>query len=137
MVDLSQFDAAELDVRMRNHLVIGDDGHWLMSGLWHDKNGYPILCVGRHRLRCSRIAYHLWVGPIPPDLLALHTCDRPVCVHPAHLYVGTVADNARDREARHRRTVLAQRRAEAHGQLTLFGPAADLPAPPDVPARVA
>ena len=33
---------------------------------------------------------------------ALHTCDNPPCVEPAHLFEGTSADNAEDRNAKGR-----------------------------------
>jgi hypothetical protein len=35
-------------------------------------------------------------------LNALHTCDNPPCCNPNHLYEGTMADNARDRDERGR-----------------------------------
>jgi hypothetical protein len=39
-------------------------------------------------------------GRIPPGLQVLHRCDVPLCVNPDHLYLGTDADNRRDRMAR-------------------------------------
>lgn len=42
-------------------------------------------------------------GPIPDGLLVLHHCDVRWCDEITHLYLGTHADNARDREMRGRR----------------------------------
>lgn len=53
--------------------------------------------VGAHRK-----AYEDAHGPIPGGLLVRHTCDNPPCCNPAHLIVGTAADNARDRTVRGR-----------------------------------
>lgn len=50
-----------------------------------------------------RASYTIFHGEIPDGLLVRHTCDRPVCVQPAHLVLGTDQDNANDAKERGRR----------------------------------
>jgi hypothetical protein len=49
-----------------------------------------------------RAMYEFKTGPIPVGKVVMHTCDVPLCVNPAHLRLGTQADNLIDMRAKGR-----------------------------------
>lgn len=57
---------------------------------------------GKHTERAHRIAWSIAHGEVPECLCVLHTCDNPSCVNPEHLYLGTNADNMKDKADRER-----------------------------------
>lgn len=59
-------------------------------------DGYPSMGRGGKTFAVHRAAYANYVGPIPDGAVVRHKCDTPLCVNPAHLLLGTGADNVAD-----------------------------------------
>ncbi|AUM00520.1 HNH endonuclease signature motif containing protein [Pseudomonadota bacterium 24LQ007] len=73
-----------------------DSGCWIWKGARHPQGYGLIKRKDGAQLRAHRVAYELAYGPIPDGLMVCHRCDRPQCVRPGHLFVGTARDNSAD-----------------------------------------
>ena len=83
-----------------------DKAFYCLGACWEWKDakvrGYGQFRIGNTKYLAHRVAYSLVVGKIPDDMCVLHRCDNPCCVNPSHLWIGTPADNARDRDEKGR-----------------------------------
>jgi hypothetical protein len=83
---------------------------WEWKGKLLD-SGYGRLGIGGKSTRAHRASWFFSHGLQWPNLCVLHRCDNRKCVRPDHLFLGTQADNIKDKLAK-----LRQSREEKHGR---------------------
>jgi hypothetical protein len=80
----------------------GPDDCWDWTGSGHNKDGRGLLTIDGKRYFASRISWAIHHRQDPGQKFALHKCDNPPCVNPAHLFLGSYVDNNRDKCAKGR-----------------------------------
>lgn len=93
--------------------VPGAGGCLLWTGCLN-RYGYGQISVGGKKTLAHRLAWLTENGPVPAGLHVLHRCDVPACINPAHLFLGTNADNMADKVAKGRSSS-----GERHGRAKL------------------
>lgn len=95
---------ASLKMRFAKKVRVGGEGEcwpWVAKAV--ASYGYGRMTAGRGRyLRAHQIAWALENGPIPEGSVVRHSCDNPWCCNPAHLSIGSIADNCSDATTRNR-----------------------------------
>lgn len=67
-----------------------------LIGTWHPELHRS---VTMHTHRAMMIALN---GPLTPQQCVCHRCDVPLCINPAHLFIGSMRDNIRDSRNKNR-----------------------------------
>ena len=72
-------------------LTVGDGCFEWTAG--RSKGGYGMIKIGGRMVYAHRVAYELFVGPIPSGLQIDHTCRNRACVRPDHMEAVTSREN--------------------------------------------
>jgi hypothetical protein len=95
---LTRFVTSDIAERLRHYAPAGAPDECWEWGRGTNK-GYGVIAVGTGKVRQAHVvAWELHHGqPLPTGMVVRHLCDNRPCTNPAHLALGTHADNASDR----------------------------------------
>lgn len=98
-----QARALSIDERFHERVASPDENGCMLWTHSTDSKGYGRLWYEGGRIGAHRLAWEIHHGiPVPEGMQVNHHCDNPLCCNPAHLYVGSQADNMQDMADRDR-----------------------------------
>lgn len=84
------------EARPISYVVDPATGCWNVVSHAPNDEGYIYVKRNSQQMLAHRYSYELAYGPIPDGLFVCHQCDNPICINPAHLFLGTNTDNMQD-----------------------------------------
>jgi len=102
--------------RFHTRYKVMPSGCWEWTGNTENRRGYGYYWFKSKDWLAHRASYFIHKGD-PTGYCVCHSCDNPTCVNPDHLWLGTIADNNRDRDRKGRR-VAPRGESCSHSKLT-------------------
>jgi hypothetical protein len=92
-------------------------GCWKWRGA-KNNHGYGQIKIDGRVLKAHRVAYEIANGPIPRGngyhgTCVCHSCDNPECINPCHLFLGSHADNHKDKAEKGRCNFVGEKNGRA------------------------
>jgi hypothetical protein len=93
---LEGYTADDLEARFWSQMKTDPNSGCWIWGAGRNGSRYGGLTIGGKNIRAHRLSLVLSTGQDRPDMMALHSCDNPLCCNPKHLRWGTAFENTHD-----------------------------------------